>query len=514
MKLFKNFFSKVKDARIEWKHAVHTFSFLFLIIFSINLVNAFGFTTQTGLDRLTTPISSNTNTGGNITYNIYQINATYNITNNITTIYNITNNITTYVNTTIENNITTIYNITNNITGSGNISGYLAENAILYATGTNTIASLPGFQKLLSMIAASGNDKGFYSANTGNSLIAYLVGGKLTLQGGSATPQTDIYSDGNGNVVTTNNFTADCFSFIDNSVQCSAWLGQSYNATYETCLNNVSYLSTYNVTYAGLINNVSYLSTFNASYEGSLNNISYLSTYNVTYAGLMNNLSYLSTYNSTYDKWAYNQTSPALTYADTKAATSYLHNHSLQNLTGVTSSVCSGTDKVTNVTMRDGVIVVVCTADLGAIPAGMISPFYLAACPTGWTIADGTVGTPDLRDRFIVASGTTYAYNSTGGSTTYTPAGTITMGHNHNYTDVPNHIHNQSYNSASTGGASSYTVDTSSSGSSTVTFVQTQNPVGGVAVGWTKAANGTDTFAGNQATIIPPYHSLIYCMKT
>jgi len=36
-----------------------------------------------------------------------------------------------------------------------------------------------------------------------------------------------------------------------------------------------------------------------------------------------------------------------------------------------------------------------------AAPEGAVMAFYLADCPEGWTVADGTNGTPDLRGRFI-----------------------------------------------------------------------------------------------------------------
>jgi len=47
--------------------------------------------------------------------------------------------------------------------------------------------------------------------------------------------------------------------------------------------------------------------------------------------------------------------------------------------------------------------------------------------PSGWHLCDGTEGTPDLRDRFIVGAGNTYAVNEIGGCVTHThdwPAGT------------------------------------------------------------------------------------------
>ena len=47
---------------------------------------------------------------------------------------------------------------------------------------------------------------------------------------------------------------------------------------------------------------------------------------------------------------------------------------------------------------------------------GMIMMFQGAAAPSGWAFCDGQNGTPDLRDRFIVGSGSTYSLNATGGS--------------------------------------------------------------------------------------------------
>lgn len=50
--------------------------------------------------------------------------------------------------------------------------------------------------------------------------------------------------------------------------------------------------------------------------------------------------------------------------------------------------------------------------------------------PVGWGICDGTNGTPDLRDKFLVAAGDTYNPDDTGGSAE----------HNHDFTgDGHNH---------------------------------------------------------------------------
>ena len=43
-----------------------------------------------------------------------------------------------------------------------------------------------------------------------------------------------------------------------------------------------------------------------------------------------------------------------------------------------------------------------------------------ASIPAGWSLCDGTNGTPDLRGRFIVGAGGAYAVGSTGGAETVT----------------------------------------------------------------------------------------------
>jgi len=42
--------------------------------------------------------------------------------------------------------------------------------------------------------------------------------------------------------------------------------------------------------------------------------------------------------------------------------------------------------------------------------------------PAGFVLCDGNNGTPDLRDKFVVGSGSTYAVDATGGALTHTHA--------------------------------------------------------------------------------------------
>ena len=39
-----------------------------------------------------------------------------------------------------------------------------------------------------------------------------------------------------------------------------------------------------------------------------------------------------------------------------------------------------------------------------------------SSVPSGWALCNGSNGTPDLRNRFVVGAGCTYAVNATGGS--------------------------------------------------------------------------------------------------
>ena len=64
------------------------------------------------------------------------------------------------------------------------------------------------------------------------------------------------------------------------------------------------------------------------------------------------------------------------------------------------------------------------TTDKGfsnSVPAGTILPWYgeKANIPNGFALCDGTNGTPDLRDRFLVGAGTTYSLGAKGGEATH-----------------------------------------------------------------------------------------------
>lgn len=67
------------------------------------------------------------------------------------------------------------------------------------------------------------------------------------------------------------------------------------------------------------------------------------------------------------------------------------------------------------------------------IDIGMIAQWSgsIGSIPTGWFLCDGSRGTPDLRDRFSLASGPSFNVGDTGGSINHTHDFT-SDGHTHN----------------------------------------------------------------------------------
>jgi microcystin-dependent protein len=142
------------------------------------------------------------------------------------------------------------------------------------------------------------------------------------------------------------------------------------------------------------------------------------------------------------------------------------------------------------------------------VPPGLIATWSgsLGTIPTGWQLCDGTNGTPNLRDKFLIGAGTTYAVSDVGGEATHT---LIT-------TEIPAHVHY--------GGMTDQGVSTQ--GDANITIVDVvENYAGSVGAG--KAigfAYGTDsgydniylsnsTGSGDAHNNLPPYYALAFIQK-
>jgi hypothetical protein len=180
------------------------------------------------------------------------------------------------------------------------------------------------------------------------------------------------------------------------------------------------------------------------------------------------------------------------------------------------------------------------------VPRGVIWMWNSTAAtiPYGFQLCDGTNGTPDLRDRFIVGAGTTYNFGDTGGATSVTltldtmPAhshygNTISAttanggAHSHIATSTvtdPGHRHSYTPPSVPTGGYTfpGYPIEGyAGAGAGTSTGSATT----GITVATTVTANAghthTTTLSGNTAVHgsgqphenRPPYYALCYIQK-
>lgn len=132
----------------------------------------------------------------------------------------------------------------------------------------------------------------------------------------------------------------------------------------------------------------------------------------------------------------------------------------------------------------------------------------IGSVPSGWALCNGSNGTPDLRDRFVVAAGSTYAVNQTGGS-----ADSIVVSHTHtaasaSLTGSVNGATNATRFTSPTGIISGSTTLAADYGTATTTGFQTLS----IDASHTHTINSTGT-SGTGANL-PPYYALAYIMKT
>lgn len=149
------------------------------------------------------------------------------------------------------------------------------------------------------------------------------------------------------------------------------------------------------------------------------------------------------------------------------------------------------------------------------VPSGIIAMWggLTASIPTGWSLCDGTNGTPDLRDRFIIGSGSTYTTGDTGGNSSVT----LTE------SNLPAHSHNGSGLSTNTTGAHTHTYSkrtgllVGQAANTLTTTVTTTNTTANTsssgAHSHTITGSTGSTGSGTAVDITPPYYALAYIQK-
>lgn len=151
--------------------------------------------------------------------------------------------------------------------------------------------------------------------------------------------------------------------------------------------------------------------------------------------------------------------------------------------------------------------------DMLIIPQGLISMFSGDVIPDGWALCNGSNGTPDLRDRFVVMTGS--KYKGTGGGATTTDStivtGNVVIGSTAlTIAQMPAHSHTiqtvrvqTSVYSATSGNR----VDLADVGMDIDSL-----PAGG-GEGHTHSATFSSNAHSHTIDVMPPYYALAFIMK-
>lgn len=182
--------------------------------------------------------------------------------------------------------------------------------------------------------------------------------------------------------------------------------------------------------------------------------------------------------------------------------------------------------------------------EVGAIPSGGIIMWSgsVGSIPTGWLLCDGTNGTPDLQNRFIVGAGDAYAPNDTGGTANVVLTEANLPSHTHSFSATTgaggNHQHSGETNPA---GAHNHTpkngngflTNTTSGAEATFNYGSGSFVATGVVFSTSDVGNHahtfTTSFSGDHTHTVsgttgaagsssahenrPPYYALAYIMK-
>jgi microcystin-dependent protein len=193
------------------------------------------------------------------------------------------------------------------------------------------------------------------------------------------------------------------------------------------------------------------------------------------------------------------------------------------------ASLGGGTSKILDADFSDIVCDGVdCAGNFGSLPTGsiMIWSGSQATIPVGWRLCDGTLGTPNLLDRFVTGAGLTYAVAATGGANTVTLTQATTPAHVHSFSGNTNTDGTHGHNITDNGHTHSFATALGNGGGQPFgnawdTALPTGTPGSFTGVGIQNSVSHTHNFTTTSTPIggdgshanLPPYYALCYIYK-
>ena len=163
----------------------------------------------------------------------------------------------------------------------------------------------------------------------------------------------------------------------------------------------------------------------------------------------------------------------------------------------------------------------------GILPRGTIVMWSGTNTPAGWALCDGTNGTPDLRNKFIVGAGGKYTAGATGGAESSSGTTTAAGAHNHSgataahaltVDQMPSHTHPyvDTYFREVYGNGQNYGVGSGAgdNDNTDLNYNRVTSAAGGNQ-GHTHGITGDPGHTHSIApiTTVPPYYAMAYIMK-
>jgi hypothetical protein len=427
----------------------------------------------------------------------------------------------------------TVISLTGNLTGT--VTGNLVGTTV---SATNITGSLVGNVSAISaaitnlssanLLVSGGSLTGLSQLSGTNGVVTNLSSANITVTGGNILALTKAVA----NQATITNLTS-----------TNAGITNITIANVQATSGNVINLTTISGTNGSILNLTS--SNLNAT-GGNVNNLVTLSATNgiVTNlttsnlsatGGTANNLSVLSAITGNIVN---------LSSSNVNVTGGFIGNRgsspstvTIQSVTVNTSSLIKST--ATTPTYSD-ISANIATAQFvhNVLPYGCIVMWAgsVASIPTGWQLCDGSNGTPDLRNQFIIGAGSSYSPGSSGGSSLVTLSTSNLPSHTHNFSLSGNtdfagsHVHNISlsdpghhhtYQQTYTFVYSYWAGGTGSTVG--LTPANTTNSTTGITASMNYAPDHTHPInlsgttstsgSGSSFSVLPPYYALCYIQK-